>query len=213
MTIYEKLNKAKLAIQAAGIKKTGKNTFAGYEYFELADFMPTIIALESELKFCCLVSFDRESATLLIVDSEKPEDAIAFTSPMSSASLKGMHDVQNLGAVQTYLRRYLYVNAFEIVEGESLDAGKQDNTAPNDHPKADKPTPKPGKISDEQFKVLADACMAWGKDQAHGEKERLRSIYTKHGYKSARDIDAKDFDAIKTEFIEYGLPAGMESNI
>ena len=45
-----------------------------------------------------------------------------FTSPMSSASLKGCHDVQNLGAVQTYLRRYLWTNAFEIVEHDALDA-------------------------------------------------------------------------------------------
>jgi hypothetical protein len=41
---------------------------------------------------------------------------------MSSAALKGCHDVQNLGAVQTYLRRYLWTNAFEIVEHDALDA-------------------------------------------------------------------------------------------
>jgi hypothetical protein len=41
---------------------------------------------------------------------------------MSSAALKGCHDVQNLGAVQTYLRRYLWVNAFEIVENDQLEA-------------------------------------------------------------------------------------------
>jgi hypothetical protein len=40
---------------------------------------------------------------------------------MSSAALKGCHDVQNLGAVQTYLRRYLWVNAFEIVEHDALE--------------------------------------------------------------------------------------------
>jgi hypothetical protein len=41
---------------------------------------------------------------------------------MSSAALKGCHDVQNLGAVQTYLRRYLWTNAFEIVEHDAIDA-------------------------------------------------------------------------------------------
>jgi len=48
--------------------------------------------------------------------------SVMFTSPMSSAALKGCHDVQNLGAVQTYLRRYLWTNAFEIVEHDALDA-------------------------------------------------------------------------------------------
>jgi hypothetical protein len=41
---------------------------------------------------------------------------------MSSASLKGCHEVQNLGAVETYIKRYLYQNCFEIVEGDALDS-------------------------------------------------------------------------------------------
>jgi hypothetical protein len=56
---------------------------------------------------------------------------------MSSAALKGCHDVQNLGAVQTYLRRYLWTNAFEIVEHDALDA-----TTGGVEP-AKKPEPKP----------------------------------------------------------------------
>jgi len=41
---------------------------------------------------------------------------------MSSAALKGCHEVQNLGAVLSYLRRYLWQTAFEIVEHDALDA-------------------------------------------------------------------------------------------
>jgi hypothetical protein len=41
---------------------------------------------------------------------------------MSRAELKGCHEVQNLGAVQTYLRRYLWTTAMEIVEHDALDA-------------------------------------------------------------------------------------------
>ena len=36
--------------------------------------------------------------------------------------MKGCHEVQNLGAVETYVKRYLYQNAFEIVEADSLNA-------------------------------------------------------------------------------------------
>ena len=120
MNIYEKLNKAKLTLQGAGLKKSGRYDFSKYDYFELGDFLPTIIKLEQELGFCCVISF-AEYASIKIFDTEKPVEFIEFTSPMSSASLKGMHDVQNLGAVQTYLRRYLYVNAFEIVECDAVD--------------------------------------------------------------------------------------------
>jgi hypothetical protein len=41
---------------------------------------------------------------------------------MGSAALKGCHEVQNIGAVETYQRRYLWVAALEIVEHDALDA-------------------------------------------------------------------------------------------
>jgi hypothetical protein len=41
---------------------------------------------------------------------------------MGSAALKGCHEVQNIGAVETYQRRYLWVTAMEIVEHDALDA-------------------------------------------------------------------------------------------
>jgi hypothetical protein len=53
---------------------------------------------------------------------ENPEEVITISSPMSSAALKGCHEVQNLGAVQTYLRRYLWVAALEIVEHDAIDS-------------------------------------------------------------------------------------------
>ena len=34
----------------------------------------------------------------------------------------GCHEVQNIGAVQTYQRRYLYTTALAIVESDALDA-------------------------------------------------------------------------------------------
>jgi hypothetical protein len=119
MTIYEKLNEARIRFQESGIKQSGYNEFARYTYYELSDIIPVINNLAKELGFSCLVSFG-DIATLTIVDTEKPDGKIIFTSPMSTASLKGCHDVQNLGAVETYIRRYLYQNAFEIVETDSL---------------------------------------------------------------------------------------------
>ena len=48
--------------------------------------------------------------------------SVVFTSPMGSANLKGCHMVQNIGAVETYQRRYLYTVAMAIVEHDALDA-------------------------------------------------------------------------------------------
>ena len=126
MTIFEKLNEARLRFQNAGVKKTGNNKFAGYTYYELADILPEINKLANELKFCCVVNFTPDLATLDFCDLEG-DGRITFKSPMSSASLKGAMEVQNTGAVITYLKRYLYQNCFEIVENDVLDATLKTN--------------------------------------------------------------------------------------
>ena len=130
--VYEKLQKARIKLQSTQLKKSGHNKFAGYQYFELGDFLPTINQIFAELKLCSTVSFDENIATLKIFDHEFG-GLIRFTSPMAEAQLKGCHPVQNLGATQTYLRRYLYVLALEIVEHDALDA-----TTGSDAPKATK---------------------------------------------------------------------------
>ena len=132
MTIFEKLNEARLRFQNAGVKKTGNNKFAGYTYYELADILPEINKLANELKFCFVVNFTPELATLDFCDLEG-DGRITFKSPMSSASLKGCHEVQNLGAVETYIKRYLYQNCFEIVENDVLD----ETMNPAENPKQD----------------------------------------------------------------------------
>lgn len=127
MTVYEKLNDARLAFQKKNVKKSGHNKFAGYSYYELADILPAINEIAKELKFTCVVTFGTEIAQLEFIDVEKPEERITFLSPMSKASLKGCHEVQNLGAVETYIKRYLYQNCFEIVENDVLDSTMNPN--------------------------------------------------------------------------------------
>lgn len=121
MSVYKKLQQARIRLQGTKLSKSGKNKFAGYEYFELGDFLPTIQTICNDIGLCGVVSFNHDMAFLQINDTDDGT-SIMFTSPMSSAALKGCHDVQNLGAVQTYLRRYLWTNAFEIVEHDALDA-------------------------------------------------------------------------------------------
>lgn len=121
MSVHKKLMEARLRLQAAELKKTGHNKFAGYYYFELGDFLPTAQQIFAELGLCGVVSFTADVATLTITDTDGG-GVIVITSPMGSAALKGCHEVQNIGAVETYQRRYLWVSAFEIVEHDALDA-------------------------------------------------------------------------------------------
>lgn len=121
MNVYRKLQLARVLLQNTKLNKSGRNKFAGYDYFELGDFIPAIQAIFEDVGLCGVISYTNEVATLTIHNTEG-NDKVEFTSPMSRAELKGCHEVQNLGAVQTYLRRYLWTTALEIVEHDALDA-------------------------------------------------------------------------------------------
>lgn len=122
MNVFEKLNKARVMFQEANVKKSGQNKYAGYTYFELNDILPIVNKICNEIKAVCVLNFTETVATLQFIDCEKTDDIITFTSPMSEATLKGCHKVQNLGAVETYIKRYLYQNCFEIAENDALDS-------------------------------------------------------------------------------------------
>lgn len=121
--VHSKMQKVRRLLAEADLKKSGHNKFANFHYFELSDFLPKITELLDEYGLCSEMSFGKEEAVLTIYNSENPDEKMRFTSPMSTAAVaKNGNEVQNLGAVQTYLRRYLYVAAFEIVENDGLDA-------------------------------------------------------------------------------------------
>lgn len=118
--IYGKLQDIRVELQGRDIKKSGQNKFAGYSYYELGDYLPTINELMQKHGVTTITQFTAELATMRVVDIDTGE-SVEFTSPMGSANLKGCHEVQNIGAVETYQRRYLYQVAFEIVEHDALD--------------------------------------------------------------------------------------------
>jgi hypothetical protein len=122
MNVYQKLNEARAKFHTSKLKKSGHNKFANYYYFELGDFIIPALEIFNELGLTSVITFGTEVAVMNIYNNEKPEEYITLNSPMSTAALKGCHEVQNLGAVQTYLRRYLWVAALEIVEHDALDA-------------------------------------------------------------------------------------------
>jgi hypothetical protein len=123
MSVFTKLNQARIKLQNTELSKSGHNKFAGYRYFELGDFLPTVQSIFSDIGLCGIVSYGTEIASLTIVDTEDSSN-IVITSPMGSAALKGCHEVQNIGAVETYQRRYLWVTAMEIVEHDALDSSE-----------------------------------------------------------------------------------------
>lgn len=124
MSVYKKLMQARIMLQSVKMKKSGFNKYSEYYYFELSDFIPDVQRIFNEIGLCGVVSFASDLATLTITDTDDVTQQIVITSPMAKAALKGCHEIQNLGAVETYERRYLWVAAMEILEHDALDSSR-----------------------------------------------------------------------------------------
>jgi hypothetical protein len=172
MKVYKKLIDARNMLQTKELSKSGHNKFAGYKYFELGDFLPTVQAIFKEVGLVDVISFTADTATMTIFDVEDGS-SIVFTSPMGSASLKGCHEVQNIGAVETYQRRYLYTTAMAIVESDALDA-----TTAKEEPKPKGPfdgaTPQPIGCTPQQISSI-DALI----EQTQSDVSKLCTYFKK----------------------------------
>ena len=135
MTVHRKLMEARVRLQSTELKKSGMNKFAGYSYFELSDFIPAIQQIFYDVGLCGIVSFRSDYAELSIYDTEDGT-MVMITSPMADANLKGAHPIQNLGAMESYQRRYLWMTALELVEHDPIDS-----SAGADVPKRAEPPP------------------------------------------------------------------------
>jgi len=149
--IYQKIQEIRVKLIKMKLKKTGYNKFANFHYYQLEDFMPALTELMENNKITSNFSIIGENATLTLIDYEDNTSSI-FQSPIADASIKGCTPVQSLGGVHTYLKRYLYQNAFEINDGDLLDAslGKEE----------EEPL-----INSSTIKVVLDLLKELGKDE------------------------------------------------
>lgn len=202
MKVYKKLVEARLKLQSMELSKSGHNKFAGYRYFELGDFLPAIQSIFKEVGLCDVISFDQNIAVMNIYDIEDGS-FVTFTSPMGSAQLKGCHEVQNIGAVETYQRRYLYVTALAIVEHDALDATT--GSAPVEPKKVEVKKPDVGTVAEpnpddalmvetlinfgETCETMSELTGLWKKNQKHID--------------SIKGSDKELFNKLQTKFAEY----------
>lgn len=139
MNIYEKLQKIRSELK---LTKTGVVSFGNMkrEYFSLNDILPEVNKAAAKEKICCMFNLRSDCAVLRIINSEKPEEEILFSVPIANATING-NAVQGIGATQTYLRRYLYLNAFEIAEFDEIE--EQTPQQPKTQAAEKKQTPPP----------------------------------------------------------------------
>lgn len=170
--IFAKMNVVRTELNKT-LEKGGKNNYSHYDYFQLQDFIPTLLRLcndnglftqfwigrdkvEMPTETVEVTTTDAEGHTIttkttkenfqyaefahLVVYDVESGDTIEFTKETAACSLSGAQPIQNLGSKTTYMKRYMYMDAFEIVEGDKIE---EMTGAPE--PKVEKKTTKSSK--------------------------------------------------------------------
>jgi hypothetical protein len=196
MKVYKKLSDARIKLQRTELTKSGHNKFAGYKYFELGDFLPAVQSIFNEVGLIDAISFTEDLATMVVYDVDDGS-SVTFTSPMGTANLKGCHEVQNIGAVETYQRRYLYVTALSIVEHDALDA------VTGSQPVEVKPVVKEVAKVDDDLEPLAEVLIEFG-DTCEDLKE-LSSFWKKNqaGIDRMKTQKPDLFKRVQEAFAQY----------
>lgn len=147
--IFKKLARARVIIANCEMKKSGKNQRVGWSYFELQDIIPPMLKVFDEIGLIGIEGHEDpvidpntgiqvvpEKYTLKIYNTDRMEDKpIVFTKKQADARTQSQLPIQAVGSESTYMRRYLWMDALEIVENDIID-----NTAGMEGSEPVKPT-------------------------------------------------------------------------
>lgn len=204
MNVYGKLIEARKQFLAAGVKKTGKNLYAEFKYFTLDDIIPVKTRIFEELGLVDVIYISPESATLTLFNVDNPTEYILFASPLEKDESLIKNPIQKLGAVETYVRRYLYMLVLDIVESDGIEAVTD---APD--PKSDAPlkleTPKKAgrpKTEKERSEIKEDLIDKGGE----ATETQIKAI--KNGLKKLRAKDGDKYEDYVTASVKK-IKAGL----
>lgn len=121
MNVYGKLIEARKKFLDAGVKKKGVNRYAEFKYFRLDEIIPTKQKIFREVGLADIITFGNEVATLTIYNVDNPDESIDFMSQLAPDESMIKNPIQKVGAIQTYVRRYLYLLALDIIESDGIE--------------------------------------------------------------------------------------------
>lgn len=214
MHIYEKLNAMRMDWLKAEVKKSGKNAFAKYMYFTLEDIEPVLIQLCMKYNLTTITRFTDEIATLTLIDNDVANFAesapfavnmnmtlVEFSSPMVVATMKGMNEIQQVGSVETYQRRYLYMALLNIVEVDAFEEMTGAEIGEEVDPKnPDKKRTTVKQAPKKNNRPATDAERQEAKDEvinADGDMTEAQEKALKKGLAKLRDVDEDSEEFIK----------------
>lgn len=150
LNVYQKLSLARKRFLERNVKKSGVNRQLEFQYFELQDIVPSATRIFQNLGLLGVVQFppveknaetglaSEPVATMTVLNTDRPSETIDFMVPYreveqikSNAGKSVTNPLQALGSSVTYLRRYLWMLAMDIVEQDDVDAtlGQQEPQA------------------------------------------------------------------------------------
>ena len=204
LNIYGKLNEARSRFLSAGVKKTGKNLYAEFKYFTLEDIIPTKQKIFEELGLVDVISFGSDVATLTLVNVDNSNEFIVFTSPTANDESLIKNPIQKLGAVETYVRRYLYMLLLDIVEADAIEAVTDKPDPESDTPEAPKKSKRPK--TEKEREEIKDELIDEG-----GEATETQIKAIKKGLKKLRDKDGEKYEDYVTKTVKR-LKAGIKKS-
>lgn len=175
-TIYELLQEVRLELSKTKLNKSGFNKHLNFNYFELGDFVPTATQLFADKGLCPIfnIVYDPNGIEIAVLKIVKGAEQIQFSTPTDAPS--NMSGIQALGAKITYLRRYLYLIALDIVENDVVDASIEEN----------KPTVENKKATEKQVEMIKKLY----------DEENIAKMLEYFNIKSLSDLSLKDASTV-----------------
>jgi hypothetical protein len=197
--IYKKLMSARVALSQKDLKKSGHNTFANFKYFELPDFVPTLDKILTEVGLCTVFDFSGNPYKLQVVDVDDPQTNLAFyyACPDGTVLQGKVNPAQEVGARQTYARRYLYLQAFDIVEPDTFDATQGKDAPKQQRNNAPVPAPKPAPVKQPATDELAQC------KHLRSEIGKVVNAVDKLGLRVFSDEEVEAEKAVLDSFEQY----------
>lgn len=131
ITFMKKIQKARKLFRQKGLKKNGKNNFQKYDYWKLDDILAIGANILDECELSTWYNFSTDPYILEVYDLETGyKKEVSLTNIPELFEKNVNNSLQNIGRATTYLRRYLYIQLFDIAEIDEIDkfSGKKEYT-------------------------------------------------------------------------------------
>ena len=150
--IYSKVMEARLQFLESNPKKSGRNEFQKFSYYELDDIVPTATRICNDLGIYTEIDLGANVfgyATMTVVNIDNPEEKVYFRIKMPELNNENMNKaLQETGSCQTYLRRYLYLQFLDIAQNDEVDSkDSRPSKSTTKKPTVEKPRAKPSSTS------------------------------------------------------------------